>query len=152
MPQNKQKKNDISEGNQLLGWPGYRTRPNRSGFDPLDTRNEAAHMGGTFLRDIFALRARTRNPFYLGLMFIFGVVPFLALVALTFGGIPTLNSFSLVQTIYLVLFILATGAVTINFLFSILEILGFIPSRKQVEVLQVKEHKKKLPKRRKDFR
>ncbi len=152
MPQNKQKKNAIIEGNQLPGWPGYRTRPNRSGLDPLDTRNEAAHMGGTFLRDIFTLRARTRNPFYLGLMFIFGVVPFLAFVALMFGGIPTLNSFSLVQTIYLVLFILATGAVTINFLFSILEILGVIPSRKQVGVLQVKDHKKRLPKRRKDFR
>jgi hypothetical protein len=103
MSQNKQKKNDISKGNQLPGWPGYRTRPNRSGLDPLDTRNEAAHMGGAFLRDIFALRARTRNPFYLGLMFIFGVVPFLAFVALMFGGIPMLNSFSLVQTIYLIL-------------------------------------------------
>jgi hypothetical protein len=69
-----------------------------------------------------------------------------------FGGIPTLNSFSLVQTIYLILFTLVTGAVTINFLFSILEILGVIPSRNQVGVLQLKEHKKKLPKRRKDFR
>lgn len=43
MAQNKQKKDENIDGTQLPGWPGYRTRSNRSGLDPLDTRSEAAH-------------------------------------------------------------------------------------------------------------
>jgi hypothetical protein len=66
MPQNKQKRDAKLGGEtQLQGWPGYRTRDNRSGLDPLDTQPEAAHMEGTFFHNLFTLRLRTRNPFYL---------------------------------------------------------------------------------------
>lgn len=152
MSQNKLKKDKIADGDQLPGWPGYRTRANRSGLDPLDTRAEAAHMEGTFLRNIFTLRARTRNPFYLFLMFVFGVIPFLVFVVLITNGLPGSSSFSLVPTIYFILFIFVTAAVTTNFLLSILEILGVVTPRKPVGKRQPKEQKKKLQKRRKDFR
>jgi hypothetical protein len=56
---------------QTRGFPGYRTRPNRSGFDPLDTYAEEYHVPGVFLRNWFTLKVRTRKPFYLVLMFIF---------------------------------------------------------------------------------
>ena len=91
MPRNKPKRDDTPEGSELPGWPGYRTRPNRSGLDPLDSRAEAGHMGGTFLRRLFTFKARTRNPVYLVLMFIFGVIPFLTLVVFMIGGLPGLN-------------------------------------------------------------
>jgi hypothetical protein len=35
-----------------LGWPGYRTRPGRSGYDYIDTQNEIAHMTGVFIRQL----------------------------------------------------------------------------------------------------
>jgi hypothetical protein len=154
MSQNKQKKDDIGKGNQLLGWPGYRTRPGRSGLDPLDTRNEAAHMEGTFLRNLFTLRARTRNPFYLFFMFIFGVIPFSALTALVISEMSQLNQYSVISLIYPILAMLVTGALTINFLLSILEIIGIIPSQKEVEpdLSTIQKRKKRLPKRRKDYK
>lgn len=152
MPKNKPKNDDTNGGNELPGWPGYRTRSNRSGLDPLDTRSEAAHMQGTFLHNIFTLRARTRNPFYLLLMFVFGVIPFLISIAFMMGGMPGPDGFSLAPIIYLIVFIFVTGAVTINFLLSILEISGIIPARKQFVKPQSKAQKRKLPKRRKDFR
>ena len=154
MPQNKQKKEQSTSGDQLPGWPGYRTRPNRSGLDPLDSRAEAGHMGGTFLRRLFTFKARTRNPVYLVLMFIFGVIPFLTLVVFTIGGLPGLNIDSLVPMIYLIFLILILGAVSINFLFSILEILGVIPAPRGVKSIRSKAQarKKKLPKRPKNYR
>src|SRR5687768_6782044 len=129
MPRNKPKRDDTSEGSELPGWPGYRTRPNRSGLDPLDSRAEADHMGGTFLRRLFTFKARTRNPVYLVLMFIFGVIPFLTLVVFMIGGLPGLHIDSLVPMIYLIFLILILGAVSTNFLLSILEIFGVIPSQ-----------------------
>ena len=57
---------------ELPGWPGYRTRPGRSGYDPLDTEFEWAHMQGLFLRALVTGRLRTRNPAYLALMLIVG--------------------------------------------------------------------------------
>lgn len=32
------------------GWPGYRTRPGRTGLDYIDTQVEVAHMTGVFIR------------------------------------------------------------------------------------------------------
>jgi hypothetical protein len=152
MSSKKQKKDEIDDGIDLPGWPGYRTRSNRSGLDPLDTRSEAAHMQGTFLRNIFTLRARTRNPFYLALMFILGVVPFVATVALIIVGMPSFDRDYLAPILYLIVLLLVTGAVTINFVLSVLEIFKVIPSIKHSEGPQSATRKKKFPKRRKDFR
>lgn len=56
----------------LPGWPGYRTREGRSGYDPVDTRTEAAHMAGSILQKLFTGRAR--NPVHLLLLGLFGLV------------------------------------------------------------------------------
>jgi hypothetical protein len=154
MPQNKQKKDEFTGGDQLPGWPGYRTRPNRSGLDPLDSRAEAGHVGGIFLRSILTLKATTRKPFYLLLMFVFGVIPFPILVVLVVSEIIKWNPATWISLIYPALFLLVTGALTINFLLSILEILGVIPSHKTMKPIQsrAKAREKKLPKRRKNHR
>ena len=155
MPHNKQKRDDhLTGGSQLQGWPGHRTRQNRSGLDPLDTQAEAAHMEGTFLRNMFTLKARTRNPFYLILMFVFGIIPFLILAFLIISETIRGNPSILLSLIYPAVIMVITGVVTINFLFSILEILGFMPSRKSIKSAQTKAQvrEKKLSKRRKDFR
>lgn len=50
----------LSEASRILpGWPGYRTRPGRSGYDYLDTTYEEAHMEGVFLRLLFTGKLRT---------------------------------------------------------------------------------------------
>jgi hypothetical protein len=151
MPQNKQKGKDAGEENQLPGWPGYRTRSGRSGLDPLDTRNEAAHMEGLFLRNVFTLRARTRNPFYLLLMFVLGVIPFVLIAALLIGGMVRLSELSLGTILYFVFFLLIAGALTINFLLSLLEILGVLAPLQKAGSARARLRKKKLPKRRKDY-
>jgi hypothetical protein len=44
----------FAESELLPGFPGYRTRPNRSGYDYIDTQLELAHMTGVFLRSFFS--------------------------------------------------------------------------------------------------
>jgi tetratricopeptide (TPR) repeat protein len=58
----------------LPGWPGYRNRPGRSGYDPLDRDFEFAHVQGLILRRLMTGSFRTRNPIYLLLMTYLGVV------------------------------------------------------------------------------
>jgi len=67
----------------LPGWPGYRTRDDRSGYDPIDTRIEAAHVSGTFIQNLFAGRLRIRNPVALVLSGLFGlllILPFFVVI------------------------------------------------------------------------
>ncbi len=64
----------------LSGWPGYRTRPGRSGYDPLDNEFELAHMEGVILRLLFTGKFRSHNPFTLFLMFFWGCLGCLSLV------------------------------------------------------------------------
>ena len=73
---------------ELPGWPGYRTRPGRSGFDPLDNEFELAHMQGLFLRRLLTGRLRTKEPAYLTAMVIIG----LAAVAPTTVALLAMNS------------------------------------------------------------
>lgn len=73
----------------LRGWPGHRTRPERSGLDPLDNDFELAHMEGVFLRRLFTGKLRTRNLFYLFLMAVFGLfacLPLLFILAEVVNG------------------------------------------------------------------
>ena len=58
----------------LAGWPGHRTRPGRSGYDPLDADFENAYMEGLILRLLFTRKFRTRHPFYLFLMACLGLM------------------------------------------------------------------------------
>jgi hypothetical protein len=68
----KNSKDKDRQNNALPGWPGYRTREGRSGYDPIDTRTEAAHTAGTIIQRLFV--GEVRNPVYLFLLGIFGLV------------------------------------------------------------------------------
>ncbi len=65
----------------LAGWAGHRTRPGRSGYDPLDTDFEEAHIEGTIIRLMMLRKFRTRNPVYLGMMAIIGLSFCLTLIS-----------------------------------------------------------------------
>jgi hypothetical protein len=70
-PRTPNDKEDRDNQSVLPGWPGYRTRNGRSGYDPIDTRIEAAHISGAFIQQLFTGQLRIRNPIYL---FLFGVL------------------------------------------------------------------------------
>jgi hypothetical protein len=152
MPQNKQKRDALFDSTgQYRGLPGYRTRDNRSGFDPIDTPAESARMEGLFYRNVFTLRIRTKNVFYLVMMFLFGVLPLFGLAyfaKVIITGTPTSQW---VFLIFLFPFIALTGAITTNLILSLLEIKHIIPPLTQTETID-KPHEKKLPKRRKDYK
>jgi len=150
MSRKKQSRESNFVGIQLQGWPGYRTRGQRSGLDPVDTRAETGHMQGVFIRNLITLRARTRNPVYLTLMFIFGVLPFAALVWLLLFDMPVQPN--LASWFYLIIVILLTGAITVNFVASILEIFGVVKPTLSLGDSSSKSHKKRSLKRRKDYK
>ena len=64
----------------LPGWPGYRNRPGRSGYDPLDTDFELAHMIGVYSRLLITGKIRTRNLFILSFMALFGLASIFTLL------------------------------------------------------------------------
>jgi hypothetical protein len=121
--QSRKKSKDASEPDnpnaQLPGWPGYRTRDGRSGYDPIDTRTEAAHTAGTILQKL--ITGRIRNPVYLVLLGILGLVLitplFLTIVELVNGNLFPWNAW---------LFALITGiagiAILINFIRNLIQI------------------------------
>ena len=74
----------------IPGWPGYRTRPGRSGLDYLDSEFELAHMQGLFLRRLFTGKLRTTKPVYLAAMAVLGAMCILPTV-LAFIA-PTLDA------------------------------------------------------------
>jgi hypothetical protein len=143
-----------NEEEPLQGWPGYRTNPGRSGLDPVDTPAEEGHMLGIFLRNLFTLRIRTRNLFYLVMMFVFGLVPFIALAALFLGNTLWSGPNAWTGVVFLGLVLVVSGYISLNFILSILEILGFIPPQRPVRQVHAEAHapEHKQPKRRKDFR
>jgi len=73
----------------LPGKPGYRTRDGRSGYDPIDSRTEAAHVSGSFLQKLFAGQLRIKNPIVLFLSGVFGlalITPLLLAIFEVLGG------------------------------------------------------------------
>ena len=82
-------KDNRENPNILPGWPGYRTRDGRSGYDPIDTRTEAAHVSGSFLQKLFAGQLRINNPIVLYLSGVFGlalIAPLLLAIFELLGG------------------------------------------------------------------
>ena len=73
----------------LQGWPGHRHRPDRSGYDPIDTYAEYGHLQGVFCRHLFTGKLRTRNPVYLFLMGACGVYALFPLVFILGNCGPT---------------------------------------------------------------
>lgn len=67
----------------LRGWPGYRNRPGRSGYDPLERDFEFAHILGVSIRELFDGKYRTKNPIYLFLIICAGLLFCSPLLVLT---------------------------------------------------------------------
>jgi hypothetical protein len=156
MPQNKQKRDESIGGEgSIRGLPGYRTRDNRSGLDPVDTPAEAAHMEGVFYRNIFTLRIRTRNKYYLALMVIFGPIIFTALATVSIYSIYYAAFYSSPAILAVLLgttfTMLITGAITINLILNFLEMAGIIPDKNKPKPSPI-VRKKNYPKRRKDYK
>ncbi|MBL8079204.1 MAG: tetratricopeptide repeat protein [Anaerolineales bacterium] len=61
----------------LMGYPGYRNRQGRSGYDPLERNAEQARMQGIMIHLLLNRKFRTRNPIYLVLMACAGILYFL---------------------------------------------------------------------------
>jgi hypothetical protein len=166
VPQNRSKRDSKLDGtSQLRGWPGLRTREGRSGLDPVDTSAESAHIYGVFIRKLLTLRVRTRNPFNLFLMFVFGIfppiiLPFVFILhAVTSLQANLYNIDPRVIPSYVVAFFLVAlltiivGAIGINFILSILTIAKVIPPlSKRISPTGSKSRKKKVNKKRKDYK
>jgi hypothetical protein len=58
----------------LIGWPGYRTSNNRSGLGYVETQAEWAHMQGLMFRWLVTGKFKTRHPFYLTCLLLFGIL------------------------------------------------------------------------------
>jgi hypothetical protein len=63
-----------TEESSIIGRPGYRNRPGRSGLDPMDRYNEQGFFEGLVVRNLLTGRVRTRNPFLLILMTLLGII------------------------------------------------------------------------------
>ncbi len=93
----------------LIGWPGYRTRPDKSGLAYMDTYAEMSHMQGRMLHWLLTGKFITHNPVYLFLMFFVGLIwswPLIPIIGAVFNGE------------YVILFVLIVGAP--NFLVGVL--------------------------------
>jgi tetratricopeptide (TPR) repeat protein len=97
----------------LAGWPGHRTRPGRSGYDPLDRDFEFAHIQGVVIRRLVILRFRTRNPFYLLVMTYLGILyslPLLGIVVLLLADLEMIPP---------MIFLIPYGIIGIAFLINV---------------------------------
>lgn len=77
-------KDERNHPDMLPGWPGYRTREGRSGYDPIDTRIEAAHTFSAFVHHLFTGQLKIKNPIFLFSSGILGLVlmlPFLLAIS-----------------------------------------------------------------------
>ena len=114
---NKLKDEKQHSSSVLPGWPGYRTRAGRSGYDPIDTRAEAGHMAGTILQTLFV--GQIRNRFHL---FLLGVLGLILITPLVLAVSETLNANALPWNAWL--FVLVVGiaglAILTNFIKNLL--------------------------------
>ena len=117
-PNDKDKQNNPSA--LLPGLPGYRTRDGRSGYDPIDTRTEAAHTAGTIIQKLFT--GRIRNPIYLILLGILGLALITPLV-LAISEIMNGNQFPLNAWIILLIIGIVGIAILINFIKNLITII-----------------------------
>ena len=115
-------KDDRGKTSALPGWPGYRTREGRSGYDPIDTRTEAAHVSGTFLQKLFTGQLKISNPLYL---FLVGALGLVLVAPLVLAVVETLNGnpFSRDGWILLLIAGIVGLAVLINFIKNLIRII-----------------------------
>jgi hypothetical protein len=115
LPKSSQKPNDkdeqINSSALLPGWPGYRTREGRTGYDPIDTPAEAAHTAGSIIQKLFM--GRVRNPIYL---FLLGAAGLVLATPLVLAISETINGNQFPWNAWL--FLLITGIVGFAFLIN----------------------------------
>ena len=119
-PKRSKYKKKTETSGALPGWPGYRTREGRSGYDPIDTRTEAAHTAGTVVQRLFT--GSFRNPFHLVLLGALGVI---LITPLVLGAVEAMNGNWLPWNAWL--FILLTGIagviILLNFIKNLIRII-----------------------------
>jgi hypothetical protein len=105
---------------RLPGWPGYRTRAGRSGYDPIDTRTEAAHTAGTLIQRLFT--GEVRRPLYL---FLLGALGLVLITPLTLAILESLNGNVFPWNAWI--FLLVTGiagiVIVINFVRKLIKVI-----------------------------
>ena len=104
----------------LPGWPGYRTRDGRSGYDPIDTRTEAAHTASTIIQKLFT--GQIGNPFYLFLLGVSGLVLIVPLI-LAISEMMNGNLFPWNAWIFLLIISIVGLAILINFIKNLIKII-----------------------------
>ncbi len=109
-----------NDSNALPGWPGYRTREGRSGYDPIDTRTEAAHTAGTLIQRLVS--GESRNPIYLFLLGVLGLVLISPLV-LAITGILHGNQLPWNAGVFLLITGICGLAISINFIKNLLRMI-----------------------------
>ena len=119
-PKKPNEKDEQNNSSALLpGWPGYRTREGRTGYDPIDTRAEAAHTAGTLVQKLFT--GQVRNPIYL---FLLGVLGLLLIAPLVLAISEMMNGNQFPWNAWL--FLLITGivglAILINFIKNLIKV------------------------------
>ena len=114
----KAKKDDPSA---LPGWPGYRTREGRSGYDPIDTRTEAAHTAGTIFHRVFTGQVRNRVELVL-----LGVLGLVLGAPLVLGISEALRGNQLPWNAWVFLLITGTAGIVIliNFFRNLMRLMG----------------------------
>ncbi|KAA3644633.1 MAG: hypothetical protein DWQ07_14555 [Chloroflexi bacterium] len=81
---------------QLPGWPGYRTRPGYSGYDPLDYQYEYSHFQGRIMRSLITRDWHTNNLFFKSILDFVGLT-FLFFNLLGYIGLALTGLFYLVN-------------------------------------------------------
>jgi hypothetical protein len=104
----------------LPGWPGYRTRSGRSGYDPLDTRTEAAHVAGTIFHKLFT--GQISNPVTLFLIGSLGLI-LIAPLFLAVSEMANGNQISPNGWIFILISGIAGLAIQVNFIKNLLKML-----------------------------
>jgi hypothetical protein len=108
----KKSKGDKPDNSSALpGWPGYRTRAGRSGYDPIDTRAEAGHMAGTILQRLFT--GQITNPIALFLLTVLGLI-LIGPIVLTISAGRAGNLFPSSAWLFALLFAIVGIALLIN--------------------------------------
>ena len=107
----------------MLGLPGHRTAMGRSGLGYLATQAEMAYMQGLMIRWLFTGTFRTRNPIYLFVMFMLGLLIGIIPVGAAFFEMVFYSNFEMVLVPFLGFPYIAVGCAL--FMNSILSLLNW---------------------------
>ena len=145
--------------------PNYEKKQSWANYDPVDASRTAANVEVAFLKRLFTFKLRTRNAFSLITMLLFGIALTGFMSFAIYAAITTfvhshgaqVGPYLFLAFFYSLLsFVWLIGlALLINFVVNVWISLGFVRSTSgsnNGKEHNRKEAKKKLPKRRKDFR